>query len=216
MLKKLSQYIARKRFRNHIIQPWNSPEFIKQLAVTGARLDNERNHVLREFLEHALKLSGDVAEFGVYKGGTARLIADIMSNSGRKLHLYDTFEGSPKKSAKDTGNRKVFYQDVDMKELTDKFTMHNFVAFHKGLLPQSINSEDFKELCFAHLHLNLYEGTKGTLDYIFRKMTEKGIILIEDYGIIECSGVRKAVDEFCIQNNTKLIYLPTCQGVIIK
>ncbi len=216
MLKKLSQYIARKRFRNHIIQPWTSSEFKEQLVRARSRLDNERNHILREFLQHALKQQGDVAEFGVYKGGTAWLMAEIMQKTDKKLHLYDTFEGSPEKSGNDVGERKVFYRDVSLKELKDQFHTFSFVNFHAGLLPDSIGSADFTQLCFAHLHLNLHEGTRGTLDYIFSKVVDKGIILIEDYGIIECSGVRKAVDEFCESNELKLIYLPTCQGVIIK
>ncbi len=34
---------------------------------------------------------GDIAEVGVFRGGTARVICEAMGE--RKLHLFDTFEG---------------------------------------------------------------------------------------------------------------------------
>ena len=39
------------------------------------------------------KIPGDIAEVGVYKGGTAKLIC--MNKGDKTLHLFDTFEGIP-------------------------------------------------------------------------------------------------------------------------
>ena len=42
---------------------------------------------------------GDVAEVGVFKGGSAKIISENIR--GKKLHLFETFEGLPKISEKD-------------------------------------------------------------------------------------------------------------------
>src|SRR3954452_6474582 len=43
----------------------------------------------------ALQLSGEVAEVGVYKGGTARMLAKVFAPAGKTVHLFDTFAGMP-------------------------------------------------------------------------------------------------------------------------
>ncbi len=43
--------------------------------------------------ERTEKIKGELAEVGVYKGGSAKLICEAKGNS--ILHLFDTFEGLP-------------------------------------------------------------------------------------------------------------------------
>ena len=40
------------------------------------------------------KVPGDIAEVGVYKGGSAKIICSAKGD--KSLHLFDTFEGLPK------------------------------------------------------------------------------------------------------------------------
>ncbi len=40
-------------------------------------------------------VTGDVAEVGVYQGGTAWLLGSIFRDSDRNVLLFDTFEGMP-------------------------------------------------------------------------------------------------------------------------
>ena len=46
------------------------------------------------------KLSGDMAEVGVFQGGSAKLICEAIGD--KKLHLFDIFEGLPELTDKDT------------------------------------------------------------------------------------------------------------------
>ena len=46
------------------------------------------------------KVKGDLAEVGVYKGGSAKVICEAKGN--RRLYLFDTFEGLPPLSSEDT------------------------------------------------------------------------------------------------------------------
>lgn len=51
-----------------------------------------------------------------------------------------------------------------------------------------------------------YEGVKKDLNNIFSKIKKNGILAGDDYGVFENInfGVKKAVDEFCVENNLKL------------
>jgi len=50
------------------------------------------------------KIHGDLAEVGVYKGGSGKLICK--TNTEKVLHLFDTFEGIPKV---DEIDKSLFY-----------------------------------------------------------------------------------------------------------
>ena len=50
--------------------------------------DNEENYTLYSSLIATKNLQGDIAEVGVYKGGTARLICEVKGK--RNLYLFDT------------------------------------------------------------------------------------------------------------------------------
>lgn len=46
------------------------------------------------------RVSGDIAELGVFRGGSARLICEVKGDRG--LHLFDTFAGPPNSSESDS------------------------------------------------------------------------------------------------------------------
>jgi hypothetical protein len=55
-----------------------------------------------EALARCRDIDGDVCEFGVAQGETSALIANELAGMAEKvLHLFDSFEGLPKPSAKD-------------------------------------------------------------------------------------------------------------------
>src|ERR1035437_2891958 len=46
----------------------------------------------------AVTLGGDIAEVGVFRGGSAKLICEVKGSA--RLHLFDTFEGMPEPDAR--------------------------------------------------------------------------------------------------------------------
>ena len=54
----------------------------------------DRMFMLLQWLDFALAAPGEVAEFGVWRGGTALLLRDRLA-SRRTLHLFDSFAGLP-------------------------------------------------------------------------------------------------------------------------
>src|SRR5258707_10687415 len=58
-------------------------------------VDQARAQMLYQLARHASCLDGSFAEIGVYRGGTAKLLAHVADARSRKLHLFDTFAGMP-------------------------------------------------------------------------------------------------------------------------
>ena len=63
---------------------------------------------------------------------------------------------------------------------------------------------DFNMISLLNLDCDLYECHKESLNYLFKYFINGTFILLDDYGDEKWPGVRKAVDEFCIEFNQKV------------
>ena len=54
------------------------------------------------------QIEGDICEFGVAQGSTSALMANEISNTNRKIWLFDSFEGLPKPSQEDELIHDIF------------------------------------------------------------------------------------------------------------
>src|SRR6187549_921083 len=58
-------------------------------------VDKVRCFMLYQCAKHGARIAGDIAEIGVFRGGTARLLAKVSAPAGKTVHLFDTFAGMP-------------------------------------------------------------------------------------------------------------------------
>jgi O-methyltransferase len=68
--------------------------------------------MLYQLARHASRLDGNFAEIGVYRGGTAKLLANITDGAKRELHLFDTFDGMPDTDSRDLHTAGDFAEHV--------------------------------------------------------------------------------------------------------
>jgi len=161
-------------------------------------------------------LEGDLAEVGVYQGGSAKLICEVKQE--KKLYLFDTFTGLPEVSEDDTHfGQKHWYDNEfsntsvkDIKKLLEKYENVHIV---KGAFPESGKEIIDKRFCFVHLDVDLYKSTIDSLRFFFPKMVTGGIILIHDF---HSDGIQKAFREFKNENQIHSIELTGSQAMIIK
>lgn len=223
----MMNWIKLYKIREHekkIRKPWNGKKFGKLLLKANTRISKDRAWTLIQFLDYALQKEGECMEMGVYKGASAYLIADrIKKNKKDKLlFLLDTFEGTPYKRIgykKDNEKRKGQYIVAGGKQKVKEHLgeYETLCRFIQGIIPESFSKlPENTYFCFIHIHLNLFDSTYEALEFVYKYCIKEGIILIEDYGLISCQGVKAAVDKFCKKYKIHLIKLPTCQGVIIK
>lgn len=128
---------------------------------------------------------GAIVEIGVYRGGSAALLARLR----RPLFLYDTFEGMPFAGPLD-GNVKGAFADTSV-ELVRALVPTATVV--KGLFPQSLI--DMPPVSFVHADGDQYQTTKDVLTHMPTRMVRGGFILFDDYLVPGCEGCTQAVNE---------------------
>lgn len=139
------------------------------------------------------KIAGDLAEVGVYKGASAKLICEAKGK--RTLHLFDTFEGLPELSNGD--NKSQFHRkqySSSIENVKAYLEQYPNVYFYKGLFPQTANPITNTKFSFVNLDVDLYESTKNCLEFFYSRMNKGGVIISHDYTFAK--GVHYSFDEF--------------------
>jgi len=149
-------------------------------------------------------LSGDVAEVGVYKGGTAKILCQY---SDSNIHLFDTFEGMPYfREEFDKDWKLGSFGEVNFDEILSLFSNQKNVKIHKGIFPKDtskfVENEVFK---FVHLDVDNYDSYKESLNFFYNKVVSNGIIVFDDYNCDCCPGANIAIDEFFLDKPEKII-----------
>jgi hypothetical protein len=150
---------------------------------------------LIELVKQTSNLEGDYWECGIYNGGSASAIYEAIP-SNRNLILFDSFEGLPQETEHDNFHKKGDFSDVNYENVKAYFSNHNNVTIVKGFIPETFKDFTESKLCFVHLDLDLYEGYKYTLDFVWPRLVSGGIIALDDYAASTCAGAKKATDEF--------------------
>lgn len=154
-----------------------------------------RCYVIYNFARHANHLNGDFVQVGVYRGGTAKLIAGIKSPQ-KNLFLFDTFCGLPAPGPKDYRFSEGEFSDTSIEEVREYLGDDPTVAVTQGYFPDCASPElDQRRFCFAYLDVDLYASNYGVLTYIYPRMVEGGVIVLDDYGL-DGSGIQQSTDDF--------------------
>ena len=162
------------------------------------------------------ELDGDMAEVGVYQGGSAKLVCEVKGD--RKLFLLDTFIGLPELSDADThfGKKhwkKNQFNDTSLEAVKDYLSSYENVQIIKGEFPKTADSINDSKFSFVHLDVDLYKSTIECLKFFYPRLVQGGIILVHDY---HSDGIQKAFKEFLQSNKAQLIELTGSQCMIIK
>ena len=162
------------------------------------------------------KLDGDMAEVGVYQGGSAKLISEAKGN--KTLHLFDTFTGLPPLSEVDTHFGVKFWKENEFSntsedKVTKYLSKYDNVKIYQGKFPDTSEPVKNTMFSFVHLDVDLYQSTIDSLEFFYPRLIQGGIILTHDY---HSDGVYKAFVEFFKSKQIPIIELSGSQCMIIK
>lgn len=201
--------------------PWFEPEFqTLYREIEGRTLVTEdRCYLIQRLAQHALHLPGDFAECGVYKGGTAYLLALTLKEAGvtdRALHLFDTFEGMPE-VRHESIHKQGDFGDTTLADVTKYLGPFPFVAFHPGVMPDSFAEVADRTFAFAHVDVDIYQSMFDCCAFLYRRLCPGGVLLFDDYGLpaYQLDG-KRAVDDFFSDKPEIPIALKSGQCVVIK
>lgn len=185
-------------------------------TVQFTLVDHARCYVLFKMAKHFSNVSGEAAEVGVYKGGTARILTSVFSKSGKEIYLFDTFEGMPEVDIKKDKHAKGDFADCSLEMVEEQLKDLSHYKIYKGTFPK--NTEDIKEkiFCFVHIDVDIYKSVKDCCEFFYNKMIAGGIMIFDDYGWPSCPGAKEAIDEFFSNKKEEVIYIPSGQAFVMK
>lgn len=218
LFKLLRRRILSRRFPNNtVIRDAGFWDLFLSVYREGRAVITVREmHNIYRLVEQTSNVNGDIAEVGVYRGGSAKVIAEYKGD--RKLHLFDTFEGMPDVDSAIDTHRTGDFKDTSLKSVQDYLSQYGDIFFHKGLFPASVSGTDVGNLTFSlvHLDVDLYGSTKSGLEFFYSRLNRGGMLLSHDYRSISCPGVRRAFDEFFREKPEPIVELWDTQCLIVK
>ena len=219
--KSIGEYTYYFPWGYHTYSPWWEFWFQKVVKpIKGTTLiTDDRCYIIYSLCLNCVHLPGDFADCGIYKGGSAYLIANTVKCSigERQLHLFDTFIGMPNTTMQGIDNHKAGdFADTSLERVNRYLSQFPFVVFHPGLIPDTLAAAKDRAFSFVHIDVDIYQTSKDCCGFFYPRMVRGGTMLFDDYGFPQCKGERKAVDEFFLDKKETPISLPTGQCLVIK
>lgn len=150
-------------------------------------LSSDVLHELKEFAR--LRPKGDFVEVGVYKGGSAVVLADVAREQNRRLFLFDTFTGIPLHDPQRDYHQIGDFADTSVESvraaIPDAFIV-------QGVFPCTLTDE-VGPIALAHIDCDQYESVRACCLKLGPRMVSGGVMAFDDYNVLE--GARAAVDE---------------------
>lgn len=148
-----------------------------------------------------------VVECGVWRGGMIAAMAEMLGNAYH-YYLFDSFEGLPQVKEIDGIKAKEWQNDTkgrnyhnnckaEIEFAQNSMQLANIDNYHiiKGWFENTLHQLDDKlSIHILRLDADWYDSTMTCLTYLFPKVCENGIIIIDDY--YTWDGCSRAIHDY--------------------
>lgn len=178
-------------------------------------LDDEEKFTILSSMKSVASLPGEVAEVGVYKAGTSKVLCEYKGD--KELHLFDTFEGLPEQAIRAEDLVKSgWLSDTSVEAVAAYLNEYDNVYIHQGFFPDTSGPIVDKQFCLVHLDVDAYQGTIDSLNFFWPRMVSGGRVIVHDYNNADCPGVKVALEEFFADRMHLVIDIADSQALIVK
>ena len=189
--------------------------------------------IYEKFLE-TKDIPGDIVECGVGSGSSIIFLKSLQreTKDNRKMWGFDSFEGFPKGSNKDSEEFRDHGRPSYAKYTTLDYVLNNCkksglsndeidsIKLIKGWIPNSLDSYDNSSISLLNVDVDLYQSTKDCLNKFWLLMSPGGVVMLDEYNlpddVLKWPGAKIAVDEFCEENSTEVIIHYTGRAYLQK
>ncbi len=172
---------------------------------------------------HSLDPNAAVLEVGVWRGGTAAVMARQLNllKSKANLYLADTFEGVAKASAKDSFYSGGEHSDTSqfiVEDALKKKSRYQYYKILKGVFPEDTADKILitEQFGICHIDVDVYDSAKDILEWVWDKMIPGGVVVFDDYGFHTCTGVTKLVEEYRYLPDRQIVHNLNGHALMIK
>jgi O-methyltransferase len=161
-----------------------------------------------------LGVPGDLGELGVFRGDFAWLMSTYLP--GRRVHLFDTFEGFDEGDMRIDASRVENFIDfsaTDPRRVRERFTDPDLVELHVGFFPATTAGVGADvRFALVSIDADLYAPILSGLRWFYERLSPGGYILVHDYNNAAFGGARSAVREFQAETGAAVLPLPDWGG----
>ena len=192
-------------------EPWRiDAEFaaLYRRVVEHTKVDIYRCYELWRLAGQAAKLSGDLLEVGVWRGGTGALLAARVAQrtgayngngfGAKRVFLADTFSGVVKAGANDAYYRGGEHADTSPKivqRLLEELEIDN-AELLCGVFPDETGERiRTRRFSLVHIDVDVYQSARDTVEWVWPSLAVGGVVVYDDYGFYGCEGVTRLVHE---------------------
>lgn len=168
---------------------------------------------------HEKKISGSVAELGVYEGTFASKINELFPD--KKIFLFDTFEGFDEKDLAidynkgfGGGGQEIDFSNTSISEVAKKMKHPEKCVFKKGYFPETAKDLE-EEFCFVSIDTDLFNPIYEGLKYFYPRLNKGGYIFVHDYNNKFFTGAKEAVKKYCKENELNYFPLSDVGGTVV-
>ncbi len=181
----------------------------------------------RSVIHH--RVPGDLVECGVFGGAQCAVMARAIMQadvgyaqpgsaaapySGRRVHLFDSFQGVPAAGPHDrdfaagghVDGVSVCSLDAVKAHMEEWGIPDELLVYHPGWFASTVPlachryampSPQNRAIALLRLDGDLYESTRVCMDHLYPLLSPGGWLIVDDYGL---DGARKAVSEYFAGN----------------
>lgn len=157
-------------------------------------------------------LDGDMAELGVYRGGSAYLLHHAAPH--KRLLAFDSFAGMERDDipggAHNRGDFRANLEDVS------RFLRGEEIEIHQGWFPETAAALEGRTFCLVHLDADQYRSTLDGLQAFWPRIVGGGALVLDDVHWNRCPGVDRACREYFGADVFDRMAVQHGQGVVIK
>jgi O-methyltransferase len=200
------EFFARETGREYGIGLFKKLEFLALTIRNNIRVESASNflyHLIMagKILQIPKDLPGDLIECGSFKGGSAVNLSRLASWTGRRLHLFDSFEGLPAPQAGDKEHLVLSELQFhtyeggayagslnEVQENIRKYGVLDVCEFHKGYFNETLPGFD-AQLVFAYVDADLTSSVRDCLKYLWPLLVTGSYLFTDEAHHTEIAGL---------------------------
>jgi hypothetical protein len=176
---------------------------------TPSPLGSANINIILSLVGRTASVPGDLAECGVFRGGTLVPTVVYLHQSGISKHVFgfDSFQGFDESVNKDVAlgtppakyRRVGGFSDTSEALVTRKlrfFGVEQGATLVPGYFRDTLPTCAQSRFSFIHLDCDTYDSYRECLSFFYPRMNAGGIILFDEYNDPLWPGCNLAIDEF--------------------
>lgn len=184
-------------------------------------ISKQKAFMIYEIVNLLKDIKGDIAEIGVFKGGSSKMIAHAInvSASDKKFHMFDTFAGSiplDYYTADDIGQGGSNYWNIPLDQVMKVVGTHKFITTHEGLFENKCHEVENNKFSFVHVDCDYYNAIMSCCKFFYPRLNDGGAMFFDDYGFEGTKGAKIAADQYFSDKPDKPFLCTTAGALIVK